>query len=42
MSLLRVSPMAIVGTTLLYGLYNNNKAVLGGLTAGYVAFALAL
>ena len=41
-SLLRVSPMAIVGATLLYGLYNNDKAVLGGLSAGYVAFVLAL
>ncbi len=42
LSLLRLSPMTIVGTTLLYGLYSNDKAVLGGLAAGYAAFLLAL
>lgn len=41
-SVLRLSPMTIVGTTLLYGLYYNDKAVIGGLSAGYVAFLLAL
>jgi len=34
--------MTIVGATLLYGLYSNDKAVLGGATAGYLAFVLAL
>jgi hypothetical protein len=42
LSILRLSPMTIVGATLLYGLYSNDKAVLGGLSAGYVAFLLAL
>ncbi len=42
LSLLRISPMTIVGSTLLYSLYTNDKSVLGGLSAGYVAFLLAL
>ena len=42
LTILRLSPMTIVGSTLLYGLYSNDKAVIGGLSAGYAAFLLAL
>ena len=37
-----LSPMALVGSTLLYALYCEDKAVIGGLGAGYLAFLLCL
>lgn len=40
--ILRLQPLAVLSFTLLYGLHNNDKAVLGGASAGYLAFLLAL
>lgn len=34
--------MTLVGASLLYGFYNDDKAVLGGIATGYAAFLLAL
>lgn len=39
---LYVSPLGLCGMALFYALYCDDKAVLGGLGAGYVAFMLAL
>ena len=41
-SLIRLSPITLVTATLAYGLYNDDKAVIGGIAAGYAAFMLAL
>ena len=40
--MLRFAPMTLVGASLLYGFYNDDKAVLGGVATGYAAFLLAL
>jgi hypothetical protein len=42
MAILRLHPMAVLSFTLLYAFANNDKAVLGGCSAGYLAFLLAL
>ena len=41
-ALLRVQPMLLTAIALGYGIYNEDVAVVGGLTAGYAAFLLAL
>ena len=41
-ALVRVQPLALAATALAYGIYNEDAAVVGGLTAGYAAFLLAL
>ena len=41
-SMLRVSPFTLPAAALAYGIYNNDAAVVGGLTAGYAAFLLVL
>lgn len=38
----RLSPMALVAATMLYGIVNEETAVLGSMSAGYAAFLLAL
>ena len=35
-------PYTLVAGALLYGMLYNDKAVVGGLSAGYIAFLLAL
>ncbi len=40
--MLRFAPMTLLGASLLYGFYNDDKAVLGGIATGYAAFLLAL
>ena len=38
----RVAPMTLPAIALAYGVYNNDAAVVGGLTAGYAAFLMCL
>ena len=40
--LLRLSPMSCLAVGMFYGLYTDDKAVLGGIAAGYSAFFFAL
>jgi len=42
LAILRLHPMAVLSFTLLFAFANNDKAVLGGTSAGYLAFLLAL
>ncbi len=41
-SLIRLSPVSLVAASLAYGLYYDDKAVVGGIAAGYAAFLMAL
>ena len=36
------TPISLVGAAVLYGFYADDKAILGGVSAGYAAFLLAL
>ena len=38
----RLHPFTFVGGALLYGMLYNDKAVIGGASAGYIAFLMAL
>lgn len=38
----RLSPITLVGLSVAYGLYCEDKSVIGGVSAGYLAFLLAL
>ena len=42
LAILRLSPIAVLSFTFLYAFAKNDKAVLGGASAGYLAFLLAL
>ena len=39
---IKLSPITILAASLLYGFYNEDRSVLGGVSAGYAAFLLAL
>ncbi len=39
---LRFSPMGALGVMIFYGLMYDDKAALGGASAGYIAFLMAL
>jgi hypothetical protein len=41
-NLIRLSPITLVAASLAYGLYFDDKAVIGGIAAGYAAFLMAL
>ena len=41
-SMFRVAPLTLPAAALAYGIYNNDAAVVGGLTAGYAAFLMCL
>ena len=40
--MMRVAPLTLPAAALAYGIYNNDAAVVGGLTAGYAAFLMCL
>lgn len=40
--LCRLSPLTLVGLSVAYGLYCEDKSVIGGVSAGYLAFLMAL
>lgn len=37
-----LTPISLVGAAVLYGFYTDDRAILGGVSAGYAAFLLAL
>jgi len=41
-ALMRYQPITLAAAALAYGIYNEDSAVVGGVTAGYAAFLLAL
>ena len=41
-SVMRVTPLSMVAAALAYGIYFDDKAVVGGVAAGYAAFLMAL
>ena len=41
-SVTRIHPLAWIAILSIYGVYNNDKAALGGVSGGYLAFLLAL
>lgn len=36
------TPISLIGAAVLYGFYTDDRAILGGVSAGYAAFLLAL